>query len=256
MSVTLYNFDDFSDASVSPTETNALLTNKSSGDNAYTIINNMGVTSVELVGQTQAGQYCSPPVETQIGDVIVVFTGTGNIYQQNTGSISELKTLVSTSGYGNYIGFKVAKTQDDCTRPYTSSLAYPAPLNDRIYVATFRTNSPVNRIVANGYDAIGVNTRQTISYSGSVYTKKPAVALAIYTANPPAFKNDLVQFSAEVGDGLGELNSMTYLDPGPGISSYTYAKIRTYGPTSSLRDINVESDDTSGAVGFGSLHFQ
>lgn len=246
MSVALYNFDDFTDASVSPTETNALLTNKSSGDNAYTIINNMGVTSITFISSSilnGPGSYAIL-ADKQVGDVLLVY---GSLTTQAQHTASWKSAVEGQSALSAAMNWKVI-TSNDLNEVITGSF------NRVGYAAIFRPNAPINRVSVNEYPLEASAAMRTISYSGSLYTqKKPAVAFAYYTSVVNAVESVLTQFSAEVGDGLGLINSMTYFErfsPSTG-----YGKFRTYDKTGSLRDINVRYDGGDVTLYYGSLHF-
>ncbi len=246
MSVTLYNFDNFSDASVSSTETNALLTNKSSGDNAYTIINNMGVTSITFISSSTLngpGSYAKL-ADKQVGDVLLVHGTLTTQAQHDAGWKSAVEGYPARSAAVNW---KIV-TSNDLNEVITGSGGVVA------YASILRSNAPINRVSVNAYTLQPSAAMRTISYSGSLYTqKKPAVAFAYYTSVGNAFQDFTKQFSAEVGDGAGDQNSMTYLEGGS--PSTGYAKIRTYDKTGSLRDINVKYDGGGVTLYYGSLHF-
>ena len=139
MPVTLYNFDNFSDASVSSTETNALLTNKSSGDNAYTIINNMGVTSITFISSSALNPDGANLADKQVGDILLVY-GPFNAQKPN-GWKSAVVGSVPTSGV---INWKVV-TSDDVDEVIPQVTAG--------YDCIFRPNAPIKRVAVNEYNS-------------------------------------------------------------------------------------------------------
>jgi len=250
MSVNLYTFDNFSDAIVAQNETNALISNKTTGDNQFVIINNMGVTSISFISSSTLAGPGSYAIlaDKQVGDVILVY---GSLTTQAQHTASWNSAVEGQSPRTAAMNWKIV-TSNDLTEVITGSGAGAA------YAALFRPNAAINRVSVNQYipETVG-NVMRTISYSGSVYTqKKPAIAFASYTSANNAFQDYTKQFSAEVGDGAGDQNSMTYLTPPVGISTTAYAKIRIYDRTGSLRDMNVKYDGGGITLYYGSLHFE
>jgi hypothetical protein len=260
MSVNLYNFDNFSDAIVAPNSDNQTIRN---GDNQFIIINNMGVTSISFISSSTFlfGSHAIL-ADKQVGDVILVY---GSFNTQTQHSASWNSAVEGQSPTTAAMNWKVV-TSNDLTEIITGSSGGPRPA----YAALFRPNAAINRVSVNQYiPETGSNVMRTISYSGSVYTqKKPAIAFASYTSEDFAVEIGVsYQFSAEVGDGAGDVNSMTYLErpptPAPPPEKFrAFAKIRTYDRTGSLRDINVKYNLPAELLGintalyYGSLHFE
>lgn len=246
MSVNLYNFDNFSDVSVATTGDSQITRG---GDNQFTIINNMGVNSISFISSSTfagPGGYAHL-YDKQVEDILLVY---GSLTTQTQHTASWKAAVEGQSPRTAAINWKIISS-NDLTEVITGSGTGVA------YAALFRPNAAINRVSVNQYvpEALD-NSMRTISYSGSLYTqKKPAIAFASYTSANNAFQDYSKQFSAEVGDGAGDQNSMTYLQKPTGISTTAYAKYRIYDRTGSLRDINVKYDGGGTTTYYGSLHF-
>jgi len=253
MSYPQYNFDNFSDAIVAENQTNALLSNKNSGgDNAFVIINNMGLTNITFISASIVAGPGSYAIlaDKQVGDVLLVYGSLTTQAQHDAGWKSAVEGQSPRTAKMNW---KVV-TSNDVSEVITGSA-------DVSYAAILRPNASIRRVTVNDYTPEALQAMRTISYSGSLYTqKKPAIAFAYYTSVGSAFQDYTKQFSAEVGNGDGDQNSMSYLQPPVGLSTTAYAKIRTYDSSGSLnrslRDMNVQYNAGQTTLYYGSLHFE
>lgn len=253
MANTIYTYHDITQATINQIGVSQARTNATTGDNIF-VLNNTKVTSINFISSSAARGYLQVPTGTQINDVLIAYSATGTISSppQTLGGWKNLSVSAGSVG----IFFKIVSTAADTTEMLTSSVNLP---ND-IIVAIFRPNATINKITTNEYTPTSSAVMQTISYSGSSDTqKKPAIAVSAYRSQFNATQNELIQFSAEVGNGSGSILSMTYLDTVPNInippSSHLYAKYKTYND-SPLVDMNVQYNGGQVALAFGSLHLE